>query len=224
MDQFLTVSEYNNGKSFVVRGDTSQHKNKFLCMNGKFKSSLIGGPGWLFPNRNLGTLTMYIAEAVEDDNNPLVMSTTVSFNNKSNYPSYIPPPLNINNSIEKEVFNNRKEYRWYIPPPEIKKCNGKCNVIIFLFLVSIFVFIIFSKNILKLNDNIEFYVNNTRSLYTKFNFDDFNMKERYDKLNDNIEFYVNNTMSMYRNFNFDDLKMKMVERMSFISWKRNKVC
>jgi hypothetical protein len=161
MSQFLTVSEYNTGKSFVVRGDTSQHKNKFLSMKGKFKTSLIGGPGWLFPNRKLGILTMYIAEAVEDDNNPLVMSTTVIFNNTSNYPSYIPP--------EKDVVNNRKEYRWYIPPPEIKNC--KYNVIIFLFLVSIFLFIIITKN-----DNIEFYVNNAMSFYRKFNFYDFNMK------------------------------------------------
>jgi hypothetical protein len=207
MDQFLTISEYKTGKSFVVRGDTSQHKNKFLSMNGKFKSSLIGGPGWLFPIRNLGILTMYIAEAVEDDNNPLVMSTTVhandnnTSNNKSNYPSYIQPPFN---SLDLELGKDQE-----------KEHDDKCKafLVVFAYLVSILVFIICIYHFwIEFNDNIKFYVNNAMSMGRKFNFDNFNFDERYKKLNDNIEFYVNNAMSMYRKFNFDDLKMKIVER------------
>ena len=45
----VTIEKYSE-KSFVVRGETKQHKEKLSDMGGKWNSRLRDGAGWIFPN------------------------------------------------------------------------------------------------------------------------------------------------------------------------------
>lgn len=45
----VTIEKYSE-KSFVVRGETKQHKEKLSDLGGKWNSRLRDGAGWIFPN------------------------------------------------------------------------------------------------------------------------------------------------------------------------------
>lgn len=45
----VTIEKYSE-KSFVVRGETKEHKEKLSDLGGKWNSRLRDGAGWIFPN------------------------------------------------------------------------------------------------------------------------------------------------------------------------------
>lgn len=44
----ITITDYSE-KSFVVRGETRQHKETIKALGGKWNSNLKDGSGWIFP-------------------------------------------------------------------------------------------------------------------------------------------------------------------------------
>ena len=61
MSHQLKIEEYSQ-KAFVVRGNTTQHKDQLLVMNGKWNPNLTGGPGWIFSWRHIDKLKVFISE------------------------------------------------------------------------------------------------------------------------------------------------------------------
>ena len=45
----VQIEKYSE-KSFVVRGETKEHKTQLSELGGKWNSRLKGGAGWIFPN------------------------------------------------------------------------------------------------------------------------------------------------------------------------------
>ena len=55
----LTIQNYTT-KSFVVRGDTINHIDYFVNNHGRWNPNLHGGSGWIFSNKHLDKITLYI--------------------------------------------------------------------------------------------------------------------------------------------------------------------
>ena len=60
----LTIEEYS-GKEFVVRGDSTSHKEALMSRHGRYNPNLLGGPGWVFSKRHLDNITSFISETSE---------------------------------------------------------------------------------------------------------------------------------------------------------------
>jgi len=61
MTAILKVQKYSE-KSFVVRGDTKEIKEKLKELNGKFNPHLQGGAGWIYPMKYLAKITTALYE------------------------------------------------------------------------------------------------------------------------------------------------------------------
>jgi hypothetical protein len=60
MSNLLIIENYKGGnKSFVVRGNTIQHKEQLKKMNGRWNPRLEGGAGWIFSNKHLDKIKSY---------------------------------------------------------------------------------------------------------------------------------------------------------------------
>ena len=55
----LTIQNYTT-KSFVVRGDTINHIDYLQNNHGRWNPNLHGGSGWIFSNKHLDKITLYI--------------------------------------------------------------------------------------------------------------------------------------------------------------------
>jgi hypothetical protein len=55
----LTIQNYTT-KSFVVRGDTINHNDYLQNNHGRLNPNLHGGSGWIFSNKHLDKITLYI--------------------------------------------------------------------------------------------------------------------------------------------------------------------
>jgi hypothetical protein len=57
----LNIIEYSK-KAFVVRGDTEPHKDSLLNRRGKWNPNLKGGAGWIFSNRHIENMKIFVDE------------------------------------------------------------------------------------------------------------------------------------------------------------------
>lgn len=60
----LTYSHYSD-KSFVVRGDTKDHKDKLAELGGKWNKNLQGGAGWIFSKNKMQNFMQTFSGATE---------------------------------------------------------------------------------------------------------------------------------------------------------------
>lgn len=62
----LTVERYSE-KSYVVRGNTRDHKDLLKENKLRYNSALNGGPGWIFPSSRLDVVWEAIKDKVEGE-------------------------------------------------------------------------------------------------------------------------------------------------------------
>jgi hypothetical protein len=82
MKPIMTIKSYSD-KSFVVRGDTKPHREQLLKRCGKWNPNLRGGAGWIFSNKHIDKIMLYIND-VED--NRLLKVNKSSSSRKRKYP------------------------------------------------------------------------------------------------------------------------------------------
>jgi hypothetical protein len=61
MTSQLNIIEYSE-KAFVLRGDTNPHKDQILKRRGKWNPNLTGGAGWIFSNRHMAIMKLFVSE------------------------------------------------------------------------------------------------------------------------------------------------------------------
>ena len=59
MSDQLKIEEYSN-KAFVVRGNSKPYKEQFTSRHGRWNSNLKGGSGWIFSNRHIKNIKLFV--------------------------------------------------------------------------------------------------------------------------------------------------------------------
>lgn len=131
MNGSLQIEDYSNW-SFVVRGDTKEHKVQLKNLGGKWNPNLKGGAGWIFKIGNIENVKNYIrvnCTVVSDKLDSEVHSTisntpdsqvgtdntenkynTVNSRNNRTVNEYIEEKKKEKESMEKIVSSNKKIY------------------------------------------------------------------------------------------------------------------
>ena len=61
----MEISDYSE-KSFVVRGNTKEYKDKLKEFGGKWNSNLTNGGGWIFSKKHKDKIETFVSQTVDD--------------------------------------------------------------------------------------------------------------------------------------------------------------
>lgn len=78
----LSIARYST-LSIVVRGDTKTYKDSLKLLGGKYNPKLTGGPGWIFPEKNRGSVEEFVF-GVNSENSKIDKDETKQLDSKSN--------------------------------------------------------------------------------------------------------------------------------------------